>query len=267
MARLVGGWRAVAIGLGGVLLAGCALDARPGARTLWEAFSPVTPGEAALMALDEEDPDRRFRGTMLLANAPWGGEEVYLSLYRDYMQDSEPNVRAAAARALGNHGGPDDAALLVVALEDEEPMVRLEAAQALQRLHAPDAVPAMLRRLRRDAEPDPDIRAEIAHALGQYAMRRVLDELVLAMNDRSLRVIHNASLSLQTLTGQDFGYDHRAWARWVAEAREPFAARRAYVYPAFYREKFFLEHLPFTREPPNERASSPAGMPPELGVR
>ncbi len=267
MARLVGAFLAFAGGLVIVAPGGCALDARPGARTIWEAFAPATPAEAAMMALDEEDPDRRFRGTMLLANAPWGGEEVYLVLYRDYIEDSEPNVRAAAARALGNHGNPADAALLAAALEDPEPMVRLEAAQALQRLHAPDAVPAMLRRLRRDAEPDPDIRAELAHGLGQYAQRRVLDELVGAMNDRSLRVIHNASLSLKTLTGQDFGYDHRAWARWVAETSDPFAARSAYVYPAFYREKFFLEYLPFTREPPNEQASSPAGMPPELGIR
>ncbi|MCC5787406.1 MAG: HEAT repeat domain-containing protein [Phycisphaerales bacterium] len=267
MARFVGGARAVAAGLSLAVLGGCALDGRPGARTLWEAFAPATPAEAALMALDEEDPDRRFRGTMLLANAPWGGEEVYLVLYRDYIEDSEPNVRAAAARALGNHGRPADAALLVTALEDPEPMVRIEAAQALQRLHAPDAVQAMLRRLRRDIEPDPDIRAELAHGLGQYAERRVLDELVRAMNDRSLRVIHNASLSLKTLTGQDFGYDHRAWARWVADASDPFTARRAYVYPAFYREKFFLEYLPFTREPPNEQAASPAGMSPELGVR
>ncbi len=76
-------------------------------------------------------------------------------------------------------------------------------------------------------------------------------------------IVNQTTLSsLKTLTGQDFGVDRRAWAKWVRDTREPFAARTAYVYPAYTRDKTWLEYLPFISGPPNEVASTPVGMPP-----
>jgi hypothetical protein len=37
------------------------------------------------------------------------------------------------------------------------------------------------------------------------------------------------------------------------------------VYPVFYRDKTFIEYLPFVSGPPNEIAATPAGMPPIAG--
>lgn len=238
-----------------------------GAQTLSEVFAPPTPQEAARMALDEDNPDNRFRGTMLLANAPWGGDDVYLRMYEDYADDQVPNVRAAATRALGNHGTPEHVALIVPNLSHDNVLVRLEAAQALQRLHNPIAIAALLERLDPAIEEDDDVRADCANALGQYATSEVMQSLIAAIDDRSLSVNHNALASLRTLTGEDFGLDRAAWQRWFSSAQTPFAGRRNYTYPVFYRDKRWLEYIPFVPPPPNEESRTPIGMPPISSAR
>lgn len=242
-------------------LTACDIHARPGSRTLFEAFRPPSPQEAVEMALDDANADRRYRGTMLLANAPWGGAGPYIPMYVDYVDDDEPNVRAAAVRALGNHGEPEHVPLIVARLEDPSEAVRLEAAVALQRLHNPVAIDPLLRRLSVDVEPNVDVRAEAAVALGQYASTKVLQRLIAALTDRNLRVLHASERSLTLLTGEDFGLDRRAWAQWARQVQDPFAGRRPYEYPVFQRDKRLLEYLPFVPPPPNETPDAPAGMP------
>jgi len=242
-------------------LAGCGIDARPGSRTLLEAFAPPTPVEAVDMAFDTENPDRRFRGTMLLANAPWGGEDVYLRLYEEYANDEDTNVRAAAMRALGNHGVPEHVPLIAQNVDDESRLVRIEAVEALQRLHNAEAIDALLGRLDPDTEPETEIRAEAAHALGQYADRTVVQALIASLDDRSLAVNSNARDALKTLTGEDFGFNRREWQAWYNETARPFEGRTPYVYPVFRRKRSWLEYLPFVPPPPNEAPGNPVGLP------
>ena len=250
-----------------IVLGGCgALDfdgAPEGSNSLLAVLRPPPPGLAARWAIDPDDPDKRYRGTLMLANAPFGGDELYLQLYRDAVTDPAPNVRAAGVRGLANHGTPDDAGLIVERLTDEDRNVRLEAARGLQRLHNPVAIDGLIRAIDTDlGDTDADIRAEAADALGQYAERRVVLPLIGALADSSLVVNRNAERSLRTLTGQDFGFDRRAWADWYGSASEPFAGRSAYVYPVFWRPKRWWEHIPFVPPPPNEPEASPAGFPP-----
>lgn len=225
------------------------------------ATPPPTPVEAAAWMFDPHDSDKRFRGTVLLANAPFGGEKVYLDGYRLHLNDSDASVRAAAAFALGRHGSPEDVPAIVPLLKDQSRLVRLNAVRALQRLHNPEAVPALLDRLRQNNEEDVDVRAEAAYALGQYAERRVLQGLIAALRDQRLAVTSNAAASLRTLTGQDFGDDRRKWFHWVSTTQDPFAGRLVYTYPAFSRDRGLLELLPFWPQPPNEQSGPPAGMP------
>jgi len=244
-----------------ILAGGCGFNPRPGAQTLFELVGPTTPAEAAEMALDAEDTDRRFRGTMMLANAPFGGEAPYIAMYEDYTTDEAPNVRAAATRALGNHGDPArHVPMIIERLESEERVVRIEAARALQRLHNPAAIEPLVRRLDPDIEPEPDIRAEAAHALGQYADPTVVQVLIATLADRHLRVARNARKALKTLTGQDFGLDRSEWSQWVSSTDNPFAGRTPYVYPAYARGRRLHEFIPFIPPPPNEEPSTPAGF-------
>ena len=250
-------------------LAGCNMfdNVQPGATSLMQVFVPQqSPGQAAEMALDEYDPDSRFRGTRLLANAYFGGEDVYIELYEDAARDEDSGVRWAGVRALGLHGSPEHVPLIIERLVDEpDRLVRAEAARALQRIHNPDAIDPLLRAMDEELEPEPDVRAAAAHALGQYAEPRVVQALISSLNDPALAVNYSTIQALRTLTGQDYGIETRAWLDWFDATDDLFAARSTYTYPAFERDKRLLEYLPFMPPPPNETASTPIGMPPDMG--
>jgi hypothetical protein len=265
---------------------------------IFAPFQPPTPAEAARMATNPFDADQRLRGITLLAFAPFGGEEVYVRLYEQALgmppvssADEDPGVRAAAARALARHGGPQHVPWIVPLLQDRDPRIRAEAARALQRLHNPVAIDPLIDRTRavrtermtspdgrvvtdaagqpmivqRANEPDAAVRAEAAVALAQYADPRVLQALIAALSDDSLLVTRAASTSLTTLTGQEFGEDPRAWLRWLNQRSDnPFAERRQFVYPVFQRDRYWFEWLPLIPPPPNETPGSPAGMGPAI---
>lgn len=227
----------------------------------------TTVKEAAAWAADPYDADKRARGTVLLANAPFGGADAYIALYRQHVKDDNINVKMAGARGLALHGTPEDVPALVDLTKHTDKSVRLEGTRALQRLHNPVAIPALIDRLNLEKEQEPDIRAEAASALGQYAELRSLTALVNALADPSLLVDMNALDSLKTLTGQeDLPLDKKAWASWQKANSTPFAARKPYVYPIFWREKRWIDYLPIVGGPvPNETAATPAGFP-DLGT-
>ncbi|MBZ0171903.1 MAG: HEAT repeat domain-containing protein, partial [Phycisphaerales bacterium] len=206
-----------------------------GAESLLALFQPPTPEDAVELALDEYDADKRYRGTALLANVPYGGEEPYLRLYEDAARDEDAGVRQVGVRALGIHGQPEHAGLIIERLGDEEWLVRMEAARALQRLHNEDAVVPLITRIRPEEEIQAAVRAEAAHALGQYRRPRVVQALIGALNDPSLAVNHNTLSALETLTGQNLGYEPAEWLAWLEQADDPFEAGRVYTYPGFQR--------------------------------
>ncbi len=240
---------------------------RKGAASVLELFKPPSPAEAAEMALDPYDPERRYKGTLLLANASFASEPIYMKLFTDNLDDEDPGVRQAAVRAIANHAPPADATLILPRLTDKDKGVRREAAKGLQRLHNREVVDALIKSLKPEHEQEPQVRTEAAGALAQYAETRVIQALIAALADQQLSVNRRALDSLRTLTGQDFGLDRRAWLAWADEAGDPFAARAAYFYPVFSREKLWWEHLPFIPPPPNEPRALPAGFPATLGSR
>lgn len=255
-------WAAIGVS---ALLGGCDLEPRPEAEGLFDyAFSGPTPLQAAEMAENRYDANDRYRGTLLLANASFASEPVYLSLFERRITDEDPSVRTAGARGLANHGQGRHIPMLIAALSDEDALVRREAARGLQRLHGDEAVGPLLRALKKSLEPERDVRIEAATALGQYPLTTVLDGLIGALDDPQLAVNRAALNSLRTLTGQDFGLSRAEWARWQQATADPFAQRRPYIYPVFKRGRFLYEYLPFVPRPPNETPGAPTGMPSEL---
>lgn len=230
--------------------------------SLLQLISPPTPAEAVAWAADPYDADKRYRGILLLANAPWGGERVYLELYRAAIKDGDPAVRSAAVRGLALHGEPEDVPLILGQLSDPDRLLRWECARALQRIHNPVAVTDLIKRADADVEPEAEVRAAIASALGQYPESRVLEALVDALSDRDLAVNVAARDSLRVLTGQDFVYNLRAWVAWRKETADPFAGKGQYIYPVFYRDPTWLEAITPFYTPPNEVAAAPAGLGP-----
>lgn len=222
----------------------------------------LSPREAAQWAADPYDADKRARGTTKLANAPFGGADAYVEMYRKYVADESAAVRSAAALGLGMHGAPSDVPLILPLMKDPEKAVRLNAVKALQRLHNPAAVPVLIQALDPAKESEPDVRAGAASALGQYADPKVLDALIAALGDDYFLVSHNAYESLRTLTGNDALPDERKpWVEWVAGNKTPFAHQRPYYYPVFHRDTVWTDYLPIVGGPvPNEQPAQPAGM-------
>ncbi len=248
-------------------LAGCSDDlALAGANTsdatsVLSLFTPPSPVEAAAMAVNEYSADERQLGTLLLANAPWGNAEVYIRLYRLNLDDEDAAVRTAAVRAIGLHGSPDDAPRVAELMtSDPDRLVRWEAARTLQRLHNPAVVGALILTADARNEDEVAVREAAATALGQYAEQRVLDVLILALDDADLTVNAAARSSLRTLTGEDFGYLPRPWVEFVRGNPSPFANRMAYTYPAYSRDRLWFEWFNPFFEVPNEISAAPVGM-------
>jgi len=222
---------------------------------------PPSPVVSVQWANDPIDPDKRFRGTLALANSSFGGERVYVELYERHLTDQYAPVRIAALRGLTLHGSGRHVQQVTPLLQDPDRSVRREAAIALQRLHHPDAVGPLIARTRPDTEPEKDVRAEAAEALGQYAERRVVESLIAALADPRLSVGDRAAASLTTLTGQNIGPNRAEWAEWANEhADDLFAERQNFTFRVFNRDRRWFEHIPFWPPPPNETAATPAGM-------
>lgn len=231
---------------------------------LVDAAAAPTPGEAARDAFDTYDADARRRAVSRLAGAPFGGEAPYLKLYRLLLDDPDPTVRAAAIRALAQHGQPRDAPAIAATLEDENDFLQWEAAKALQRLHHPEVVGALIRVV--VEADDVDVRMAAARALGQYPQPRVFDVLVGALDDVDYGVVQAAADSLRTLTGRDFGRDGRAWLAWGRAHRQSLFDQggvftyRPYAQPPGVLDRLILDRVMFWRgkEPPESRV--PAGL-------
>ena len=248
-------------------LCGCGQDLGFGGRSagsdsVLDLFAPPSQEQVIAWAADPVDPDKRQRGMLFLANAPYGGAEAFLRMYELALDDADAGVRAAATRALAFHGAPRHAPMIAQLLvRDPSELVRREAARALQRIHDPAVIPSLADAVDERREEDADVREFASIALGQYANGRGLQALISALQDRHLRVNAAALGSLRTLTGEDFGYDTGAWVRWVAETDNAFAGRREYRYPAFWRSATMAELLLPWRRPPNEVSGTPIGVP------
>ena len=227
-----------------------------------EELMPPTPTEAARLMIDPHDPDNRRRGALMISNSPFGGADPYLNVYRDMaIRERDPLAKAAGLMALGRHGIPDDAVIIAASLDDENLQVKWAAAQALQRIHNPAVVADLLEVLRRDEEQT-DTRIAAAVAVGQYAQDRVFQGLISALDDRELALNLTALTSLQTLTGEDFGLEARAWLAWYNDSAEPFAGQREYLYPTYQRDETWLERLAFWSSTTFEQPGPPAGLRP-----
>jgi hypothetical protein len=232
-----------------------------GEESVLRHLMPPSPAEAAEMATDRYDPNRRYRGTLSLANQGFVDPTPFIELFEARIQDEDARVRSAGARGLANHGRPRHALMLVDALEDREPVVRREAARGLQRLHNPQVIPRLVRAVDHEQERDVEVRIEAAYALGQYPQNRVFEALKKALRDRNLAVNFAAADSLRYLTGEDFGPAVTEWERWGAETPDRFAGQLEYHYPVFHRDRRLLEYIPLVPQPPNEQTAAPAGLP------
>ncbi len=247
----------------GLCLGGCETIAQD-FNELGASLTPTSPREAAIDMFDQYDPDKRREGTLLISNSPFGGTEIYVTAYRDMVENErDPLVLGVAIRALAKHGDSSDARLLAPRLEHENEQVRWEAAKGLQRLHDSDTVRFLLPVLQNEDESS-DVRRAAAIALGQYPQDPVFQGLVAALNARQLSVNVAAEQSLETLTGEALGLDPRVWLAWYNNLpldTDAFAGGAAYMFPTYTRNRTWWEQIAFWSAPPvREQPAPPAGL-------
>ena len=220
------GFLAAGVGVWLALTAGCGTTDAMVLEDLRQAAASGQPNWA-----ERHTPDTRRQAVQGVAESEAGGQASFVQAYRQLLNDPDPLVRAAAARALRRHGVADDARRIAPLLTDPSGFTRWKAARALQRLHHPAAIDPLIVAL---GDPDVDVRLSAARALGQYRQPRVFDALVGALDDRDFAVARAAEWSLQTLTGQSFGRDGRAWLAWAAANRRSlFDEGTSYTYRPF----------------------------------
>ena len=130
---------------------------------------------------------------------PLGAVESQLaSAFIDALRDPDANVRARAARALGQHRVHAAATVLRTALGDEDAGVRKRAAWALGRIRDDAAVDSLLNLLR---DPVQEVRERAAWALGALRSPAAVDGLVAALADADAAVQERIAWALGRIRG------------------------------------------------------------------
>ena len=68
-------------------------------------------------------------------------------------------------------------------------------------------------------DPDSDVRAAAAQALGKIGTAEAIDALIETLHDRHASVAHAAARALPRLTSQPFSLRHETWHEYWAENR------------------------------------------------
>jgi len=131
----------------------------------------------------------------------------------------DPDVRAAAVRALGAQEAPEVPAALGRALADKSPAVRLLAARGIARGGHFEAIPALEKLLR---DPDWSVRKVTIEALGRLRSRKGLGPLLDSFGREEGLLHETCHDALVRATGQTFGFDLTRWQAWWKQAAPDF---------------------------------------------
>jgi quinoprotein glucose dehydrogenase len=135
---------------------------------------------------------------------------------RKLLGDADPEVRAQAAKGLGDIGDAKSLDLLVKKLVDTEPRVQFFAAQSLGKLRLPAATPELLALLKRNDDKDPYIRHAAAHALSRIGKNAALDA---GVRDPSAAVRLGVVLAFRALRDANIA--------WFLDDSDPYVVREA----------------------------------------
>ena len=222
--------------LGAALAVACAGGCSDAQKRMWK---PRSAQDNYATALEAQNADQRREAVARIAESHYVESRDAFDVL-DVVARTDPvsQIRCIAIRALAtyrdNRPVPTFLAVLQARPGSDEALpadehVRWEAVSALnaltrkglltdpQRQAAPALLIAML-----ETENDRQIRIAVIEGLGLHPDRRVLTPLIGSLRNEDFAVADAAERSLIALTGVTHDYDADAWARWVAEASDPF---------------------------------------------
>lgn len=156
--------------------------------------------ELVMKALDDED--KHALTAAVNAVGPETGPDALERLGALLAGSPHPEVREAAANALGKVGAAESVGALVAALDDEHDNVRWFAVEGLRKLGAEEAVPSIAEILEKD--PSPRVREIAASTLGALGQPAAVPALRKALGDDSERVCQKATGALLILATDDY---------------------------------------------------------------
>ncbi|WP_135807148.1 HEAT repeat domain-containing protein [Halorussus marinus] len=149
---------------------------------------------AAIDALDQRHAVERLIGALSDEEVPTDGAEwARAEALVDLLSADQPELRMAAANALGRLGNRAGTKALIGRLGDPDTRVRARAARAIGRIGDPRAVSALRKAL---GDETVDVRREAADSLGRIGTEEALDALLDLLDDDSETVRRIAANSL-----------------------------------------------------------------------
>jgi len=131
----------------------------------------------------------KITGSKISEGADWATAKKFANA----LSSEVPELRMAAASALGKLGETSAVPPLVNQLTDEDPQVRVRCCAALAQLDHPKAVPALIERL---SDPDGEVRMEAAVALASIGTDQALAALLDMLDDNNTAIRRIAASSL-----------------------------------------------------------------------
>ncbi len=162
------------------------------------------------------DPDKGVRARALTAVDALGrkhqkSEEVQRILM-DSLARSSGAARAELVGAVGNLGRADIWKEIVPYMNDGEPQVRAAAVLSLTNLGVREAVPEILARF--SAEGDRWPRAFLANAAQRFRLTQAIEPMIGWLSSDEPELVKAVAAALQGLTAENFGTDREKWRSW-----------------------------------------------------
>jgi len=155
-----------------------------------------------LIYLALQDEDARVLSEAINAVQVGAAPEVVARLEQLLGQSRDPQVREAAANALGKVGSADSVPALLAALDDKAENVRWFAIEGLRKLRATQAVPRISEMVQTD--PSARVREIAATALGELGQPAAVPALRKALDDSNERVRQKAVSALLALAAENY---------------------------------------------------------------
>lgn len=216
-----------------VALAALIIPLAPGCNS----FQQGTTARSFLNRTRDPDPNVRYQAYANLArvnsydNQAQRTEAVELLTSRLKNNQESLAARAVICRTLGSLHDPAARPALIAAIDDPEPLIREEACRALGKVGIEeDGVP-----LSRIAGIDQYLDVQVAALDGLAELKpqdtRILQSLVMQMENPSPAIRLGALVALQKISGKDLGVDPEPWKKYVEQqmAAENATARQTQV--------------------------------------
>ena len=196
-----------------------ALERYRGVRKLLSAFrAPETITHLVENGLEHRDP-RVVAQVLLALGEGRPPAELWVPAAEEALDSRHPEVRAAAAEALGMARATDRLGRILALASDESTRVRQAIPDAILRLK-PQRALGVLEPLSLDDSWR--VRVATARALGEHRSRKATALLIDMLAREEGRVREDVLVELRELTKQDFGLHVDAWQRFLERAPPDF---------------------------------------------